>query len=507
MVSILIKQFQTTGIYPEFQLINSVEIEDIPFAEGGFGEVYHCVTINGNKPSISQVIKLFKDRNRGSSSHNLTTIQRLQAKLKNLHEDFVNNGKDLFKEYPAFKGIPLFSFEGVLNGQKVIGFSSNNLVSLGFEEFGKILSNKIDEFKDIPIDYKILLSHQLASAFSILDEFKYIHADLKAEAIFINLQKNECAIIDFDSGVITENPNDEPQTWGAPNDWVAPEIWTQQSPNNPIHKIHVDIFSDRWSVTIGVIYFLTGEHPLFFLKELSPNGTDPYFKNNTWPYADTNASYFESKNLDYYKWNLNFLKNEIPVQILNTISTSINSGYKKPHARATYKTWESVFRNAQKPPEIKFFLVDRTSIIKGINCELSWEVENAQSVDIDNGIGRVTTKGSIKIKPITDITYTLKVIGCFGEAFAQVDINVFPTPILQSLMIPTPDFSNHLHYNIQIGTPHIDVSFNMPNFNFNPPQFTNPNVDLNKIKPEYKPKVSIFNLSKIYEHIKQRTGF
>lgn len=65
----------------------------------------------------------------------------------------------------------------------------------------------------------MLIAYRLVSAFKLLNELHFIHADLKPEAIFINTSISECAIIDFDSGTVTERPTDEPNVWGAPNDW------------------------------------------------------------------------------------------------------------------------------------------------------------------------------------------------------------------------------------------------------------------------------------------------
>ena len=110
MKTIQIVQFLSTGIRKEFNTINTIEIQDNPFAEGGFGIVYHCISVNGNKPSIPQVIKIYKESQPGSADENATTIKRLQTKLNILNADLIKGGKSIFIEFPAFKGIPQFSF-------------------------------------------------------------------------------------------------------------------------------------------------------------------------------------------------------------------------------------------------------------------------------------------------------------------------------------------------------------------------------------------------------------
>ena len=317
MKQIQIHSFVSTDIYPEFYKIINIDIDDKPFAEGGFGEVYHCLAINGNKLKTPQVIKIFKESFPGSADENLKTIARLQEKFKQLKFELSTQNKSLLKEFPAFIALPQFSFIGYINGLLVKGFSSDNLSKLGYFEFEKILSDSklLDKFYKIPIPRRIYFAYQLASAFKVLDDFKYIHADLKPAALFLNLDSQDLAIIDYDSGVITETINDKPSTWGSPNDWVAPEIWEQQINLIRGHKINVDSFTDRWSVAIGVNYLITGIHPLFYLTELGPAITKKYFESKQWPDADINAVYFCKENEQYYKQYLAFINSEIPPQI------------------------------------------------------------------------------------------------------------------------------------------------------------------------------------------------
>jgi hypothetical protein len=65
MKKIQINSGLSSGLRSEFSLINTIEIEDKPFAVGGFGEVYHCISINGISPLTKQVIKLFIDNSKG----------------------------------------------------------------------------------------------------------------------------------------------------------------------------------------------------------------------------------------------------------------------------------------------------------------------------------------------------------------------------------------------------------------------------------------------------------
>ena len=509
MKKIQINSGLSSGLRSEFSLINTIEIEDKPFAVGGFGEVYHCISINGISPLTKQVIKLFIDNSKGSAEHNFKTTQRLQKKVDKENQKLLSQqGKTLIELFPAFKGLPQFSFCGNLNGKTVIGFASDNLVSLGFTDFEHFLqdANLLSQYQKFPIERKMLIAFQLVSAFKVLEEFHFIHADLKPGALFINLNSAEIAVIDYDSGVITENVNDEPLTWGAANDWVAPEIWEQQSTIQSGDKIKVDIYSDRWSVAIGVHYLMTTFHPLFYLTELSPRIAKQYFTpQNQWPFINKTAPYFQKANEVIYDQYLPWVNSVIPKVVKDKLSHTINFGYKNPVARTSYSDWKVALQAIQEPPKIKVFKSDKSAVINSMDVELTWEVENAHSITIDNGIGQISNSGSLRIKPQTDTRYKISAIGYFGQAADEIEIRVFPTPVLESLKVPMPDFNSRINLSpIKVSSPQIDVSINLNSIYSEKPKFTEPSIDLRSIKATHMERTSIFNISKAYEAIRSK---
>ena len=194
MKKILIKSGVSSGLRSEFNSITFIEIDHKPFAVGGFGEVYHCISINGVKPPINQVVKLFIDNSKGSADLNFETTQRLQRKIDKKNRELIaNQGKSLVDSYPTFKGVPQFSFKGEINGKPVLGFTSDNLVNLGFTDFEHFLQDPLllSQYQNFPIERKMLIAFQLVSAFKVLEEFYFIHADLKPGALFIHLNSNE----------------------------------------------------------------------------------------------------------------------------------------------------------------------------------------------------------------------------------------------------------------------------------------------------------------------------
>jgi serine/threonine protein kinase len=509
MKKIQINSGLSSELRSDFNLINTIEIEAKPFAVGGFGEVYHCISINGTSPLTKLVVKLFIDNSKGSAEHNFRTTQRLQKKVKNENQKLLSQqGKSLIELFPAFKGLPQYSFRGNFNGKTVIGFVSDNLVSLGFTDFEHFLQDAklLSQYQNFPVERKMLMAFQLVSAFKVLEEFHFIHADLKPGALFINLNSDEISVIDFDSGVITETVDDEPTCWGAANDWVAPEIWEQQSTIQKGEKIKVDIYSDRWSVAIGVHYLMTTFHPLFYLTELSPRIAKQYFTpQNQWPFVNKTAPYFQKANEAIYDQYLPWVNSVIPKVVKDRLSHTINFGYKNPVARTSYSDWKIALQAIQEPPKIIVFKSDKSSVINSMDVELTWEIENAHTITIDNGIGRVPNSGSLKITPQTDTRYRISAIGYFGQAANELEIRVFPTPVLESLKVPMPDFQSRINLNpILISSPLIDVSINLNTIYSEKPKFTEPSIDLRSIKATHMGRTSVFNISIAYEAIRSK---
>lgn len=502
MKSIQIHRFKSTGLQRSYGTLNSIEIEDRPFSEGAFGEVYNCHSVNGLPSSVPQIIKIFKEKNPGDADHNYLTIKRLQDKLNKKNQELQRTkGDSLLQCYPALKGVPQFSFEGHLNGKKVRGFSADNLKSLGFVEFKDILEKEqlLSKYQKLAIDQKLLIGYHFVSAFKVLRDFYFIHADIKPEAIFVNTHTNECAIIDFDSGVITEHPDDEPNTWGAANDWVAPEIWDQLKNQTSLHqKIQVDLYTDAWSIMIGVHYFLTTVHPLFFLKELSPKVIRQYFGENQWP--NTKKSwYFNQDYSTVYSKYFDWISNHLPVEIKNGFAQSINYGYQNPIQRTSYDGWQQALKAVQQPPVFNRVEINRSAILTGMDCNIRWDVSNAHTVIINNNIGKVATSGSISVTPQKDTTYQIKAIGHYGEAIENLAIRVFPTPVLESLLVPVPEFSQRVDFKpLQISTPEIDFSIKyQPNIYSEKTDFSMPPIEwpeLNTVKKKYTPFLVLSNL-------------
>lgn len=214
------------------------------------------------------------------------------------------------------------------------------------------------------------------------------------------------------------------------------------------------------------------------------------------------------------------VKNSTKVQLYNGYEESevLESGELevKPLFNTIYKLIITALDNSSiiekeltvevfEKPKIIFFNAEPDVVLDCVPVTLSWNVENAKRVTIDNGIGEVEaigTKKSLLQKNRTFFTLTAQ--GELSDCSQEVIVRLFPTPIIESLKIPMPDFTSRFSLSsVVLNPPNINVSINLPDFNLNIPEYVTPNIPLNRIKPEYKPKMSIFNFSKLYERIRK----
>ncbi len=93
-------------------------------------------------------------------------------------------------------------------------------------------------------------------------------------------------------------------------------------------------------------------------------------------------------------------------------------------------------------PTINGFSVSPTKITQGGSATLAWDVSNASSVSINQGIGNVAAKSSGVVKPSVTTTYTLSAANSGGTSTRAVTVTVVPatpvTPTPRATATPTP---------------------------------------------------------------------
>jgi serine/threonine protein kinase len=476
MKPIQVSKFKTSELNSEFNSVKSIEIENNPFDKGAFGEVYFCNSINGAAITSKQVLKIFIDDGTGSAKRGYETIVKLQEQIVKHNQNLKQKNEKPIQQINALGALPQFSFEGLLNGKKVLGYSANLLSKNEWMLFGQIFNeddlNKRkqlrNQFYNLPVDHRLKMANDLVEGFYHLEQMKFIYADLNPKNFFVNESKGQLCLIDYEGGAI----NDNPETYGKPGEWLAPEIQEQLlNSNSPIIK--VDLNTDTWAVAIGVHFMLFNFHPLFFLKVRGKKEMENYFKKYKWPDIDKNNYNFRTELDGTYNWYINKLNTEISPSLKAAISDTINNGYNNPNRRLSYKQWTMALGKLMQPPVIKDFSADRKVIIKGVPISLKWDVERAHTLTIDNGVGNVTGKKEIKVSCEKNTTFNLKAVGHFGEVEKSVDITIFPTPVIDTLFVPTPSFSNNVKIeNFVLSRPQVDVRINFHStISFKTPEF------------------------------------
>jgi serine/threonine protein kinase len=340
MQTIKIKYVKNTGFDSDFDAINTLQIDDQAFSEGGFGRIYHCRQINNAVYANPQVIKIFKDNGQGSADHSFKTISELQEKIIQSKAEYEAIDADFLKQYPAFFGAPQFVFTGELNGNEVRGYSANNLIHFGYICFTDVINNQEnqEEYLQLPVETIYAKAYHLSRAFALLNEFAYIHADFKTDNFFVSLMDARCALIDFDSGAFIHDLTDEPYTWGTPQDMLAPEIFEQMADENSI--VRVNLLSDMWSVAVAMHYLIFNLHPLFFVSELSRDSITKYISNFSWPQIDKASPLFNQEMEPYYEWYCSEnVFHDLPIDICNCFRHTVMQGYFEPANRTTYNQW------------------------------------------------------------------------------------------------------------------------------------------------------------------------
>jgi serine/threonine protein kinase len=354
MKSILISKCKSSELNADFDSVHSIQIDDSPFDRGAFGEVYDCNSINGNKVARRQVIKVFLDDGSGSAIRGLETIHKLQDRIIQHNASLkLANSKQL-QTVNALGGLPQFSFKGTLNGRRTIGYSANFLHSSKWLLFSQLFNEENltkrkvirNAFYKLPIATRLEMAYDLAEGFSHLEQMSFIYADLNAKNFFVNQKDGQLCLIDYEGGAI----NDNPETFGKPGEWLAPEI-NEQLLNAHSSLIKVDLNTDTWAVAVGIHFMLFNFHPLFFLKVRGRREMASYFANHKWPEANQNDRNFRTELSTTYDSYIRRLNYELPKPLVNAFSETINNGFSNRNKRLSYRQWLRVIEaSAQTVP-------------------------------------------------------------------------------------------------------------------------------------------------------------
>ena len=115
-------------------------------------------------------------------------------------------------------------------------------------------------------------------------------------------------------------------------------------------------------------------------------------------------------------------------------------------------------------PTVVFFETDRTHIFQGDSITLSWQVHQADIVQLNDDIGSVSQSGSMKISPAMSKTYRLTALNAKGACIpAEQTITVYKAPQLDRITIREPDLSRLVNLDtLLIAAPRVNVSIAWP---------------------------------------------
>ncbi|KAA0989278.1 protein kinase family protein [Dyadobacter aurulentus] len=415
-------KFKTSKLNLEYANINSIELSPKVLGVGAFGKVYCSEKVDG-KENLELAIKIFEDDGHGSAVRGIATIEQLQNSIIEYQKTTDKNREKPLNEVSGLAALPQFSFYGKYDGKDVIGYAAKLLGSDEWIEFSRLFNEDNlktremlkQKFYNHPISNRFKLAYDLVEAFSYLEKMKFIYADLNPKNFFINLKSSRLCLIDFEGGAV----NDNPEVYGKPGEWLAPEIQDQILMNKELIK--VDTSTDTWAVAVGIHFLLFPFHPLFFLKVRGKLQMKEYFNSYKWPSGDKSSSNFRLP--EHYKWYLKYLQENVPDSIRKAFSNTFNSGYYNPNLRVSYKQWINIIGALMKAPVIESFLFEEQADRKF----LRWKIEGASKVTIQT-IGDVTTRSNVEIFPSQTKDYILIAENVFGRSTKSVSVKVTPAP-------------------------------------------------------------------------------
>jgi hypothetical protein len=108
-----------------------------------------------------------------------------------------------------------------------------------------------------------------------------------------------------------------------------------------------------------------------------------------------------------------------------TVSPKITTTYEIHAAQNGHEAIDAITINVVIPdPPTVSITADPLIIKPHETALLFWESQNAETVEIDQGIGMVSLSGSQAVSPLVTTTYTIKATGHGGSSFSSVTINV-----------------------------------------------------------------------------------
>ncbi len=458
----------SSGFTPDYARVHTLELDGPVFDGGAFGDVYDLVAVDGAPPPVPQIVKVLRDNGFDSARRGFETIEKLQRKILDDNRDRLAAGEPPLQALPALRALPQFSFHGRMGGQPVFGYSADRLDTAGYVPLSRVLDpdeepeHRERYVTDLTLEDRLLLAHELAEGVQALRRLSYIHGDINPPNLFVSVAGCHVALIDFDSGAVTDAPDEAPTTFGKKTDgeWVAPEIMDQMvaHQSGPI-VVRVDRFTDDWALIVGIHYLLFLCGPFFVLRRSSGKHIRDYVSRFRWPGYDAADPLF-APGLAGNHAAYSAMLAELPTGVLKRMSEALNAGAVEPGRRPSAYQWMVDLGVAREALEILLFQAEPEVAVEGHPVRLTWRVAGSRWARIDNGIGEVDEAGSCEVLLQASGTYTLTAEARGGQRLTEmVSVRVVPLPRLETLYVPAPELSHTVILrNLRVAAPSLTVA-------------------------------------------------
>jgi len=111
------------------------------------------------------------------------------------------------------------------------------------------------------------------------------------------------------------------------------------------------------------------------------------------------------------------------------------------------------------------FSVDKSFCLPRVPLTLQWDVQHAHFVELI-GVGKVPASGKHVTEIERDTIFELKVEDAFGEKKKTLEVRILPLPVIQSILVPTPNIVRNITIHTTLTNMRAQVSF--------PQQITSP---------------------------------
>jgi len=429
-----------------FERADTLEIDDEPLGNGGFGAVHACVAIDGAPPPAPIVVKLLTDDETGSDATGWETLRNLCHQARDAAAGRLLRGEPPLSALPALYAFPLLCFEGTYQQKRVYGCLVHRLDTAGYVSLDSLAEGEDadtrQEYLTSPMEARLTMAAQLAEGLAVLrEELFFVHADINLLNIWINPAAQRICLIDYDGGAVMSVPGARANVCGKSDDFAAPEQQLALATDGAEGQLYADFNTDAWSVMVAIAYTQFLAHPLLFLGQLDSGVMREYAARYRWPEIAVTDPNFSAENAAVYDWFLEEVA-ALPAAVKRGFERTLHEGFFDPSQRPSPREWMLALRDETPLPEIQLFEADTPICAAGEAVTLRWWVEGALAITITPGIGRVVGIQSLSVQPTATTVYTLTATGAFGEISQSLRVEAFALPdlVLQSSLkhLPLP---------------------------------------------------------------------